>query len=158
MMRILTDALVKNAITMVAPAVERILNQEDTVWGPRYVSVVVDGPGIDGVSDRLGTFEEWKKKWGPVKDFGKIARSKISISQRTGMPSDLVVHRHPWLLRRGDFIYQGGVAGEPGGLAVAVSGANSQTDECIAWLIYHAIEMKCRLRVREMESDKIYQV
>jgi len=153
---ILTEELIKQAIELAKPSVESILSQGIGVWGPKYVSVVVSGPGIEGNLDfTLGFRSEWDPKWGPKEDFLEIARQKDSVSNRTGMPTDVVVTRKPWLLEEGDFLYQGGTAGRPGGLTVSVSGAMAQVDEGIADIVYGIVAMLCRLKVKGMQENGI---
>lgn len=151
---ILTVALVERAIRLVKSSIETILKVEGTTWGPRWVSVVVVGPGLEHpVSTTIGQVEEWEKKWGEAVDFTQIALQKAVLAARVGMPTGVVVSQKPWLLLGGDYFYEGGIAERIGGLAVAVSGAYSQTDSGIASMIYSIIAMLCCLKIRAMQED-----
>ena len=149
---ILTEELIRKALWLARPSVEAILLEDETVWGPRCVYVFVDGPGLDSfMTSVMGSRDKWQKEWGKEEDFGKIAWQKLLLARRTGMPTGVVISRYPWMLKEGDFLYEGGTAGSPNGLSVGVSGAHGQTDEGIADIIYAAIVMLCRLKVRRMK-------
>jgi hypothetical protein len=153
---IITEELVKKAIELARPMVEGLMNEGIGVWGPKHVAVSITYPGLDGILEFfLGYTFLWDPKWGEEVDFMEIARQKMKVCQRTGMPSDVVVTREPWLLEEGDFLYQGGTAVRPGGLAVGVSGAYPQVDEGISNIIYDLIVMLCRLKVRELQENEI---
>lgn len=150
---ILTQELVTRAIALATPSINAVLAEKDTGWGPRWVAVVVSGPGLEGrIVELVGHIEEWKVQWGEQRDFREIASQKASLAERTGMPTEEVVSRKPWLLQEGDFLFQGGTAGEPGGLTVTASGAHGETDEGISDMVKALLIMLCRLRVKQMKE------
>ena len=150
---ILTQELVTRAIALATPSINAVLAEKDTGWGPRWVAVVVSGPGLEGrIVELVGHIEEWKVQWGEQRDFREIASQKASLAERTGMPTEEVVSRKPWLLQEGDFLFQGGTAGERGGLTVTASGAHGETDEGISDMVKALLIMLCRLRVKQMKE------
>jgi hypothetical protein len=152
---ILTTELVKRAITLAAPSINAVLAEQDTGWGPRWVAVVVSGPGLEQrVVETVGRVEGWKAEWGEQKDFRGIALRKAILAERTGMPTEVAVSRMPWLLQEGDYLFQGGT-GEPGGLTVTASGAHGATDEGISELVKALVVMLCRLKVKQMKEAGI---
>ena len=70
MVGLLTREIVQKAIDLATPSIEAILKEDDTVWGPRHVVVVVPDPESDQESDlgsqieciarSIGKVEEWK--------------------------------------------------------------------------------------------------
>ena len=153
---ILTEELVKRAITLAAPSINALLAEKDTVFGPRSVAVVVSGPGLkQRVVEIVGHVEEWQAQWGEQRDFREIASRKVALAERTGLPTDVVVSRMPWLLEEGDFLYQGGTVGESDGLTVAASGAFGQTDEAVSDIVKAIIVLLCRLKVKQMREAGI---
>lgn len=154
--RILTEELVRRAINLATPSINAVLAEKDTVWGPRWVAVAVSGAGLEQpITAIVGQVEQWKAAWGEQKDFREIALAKTSLAERTGMATQVVVYRHPWLLEEGDFLFQGGIATEPGGLTVTASGAYGETDEGISELVKALIVMLCRLRVKQLKEAGI---
>lgn len=153
---ILTEKLIEQAIELAKPSVESILSQGIGTWGPRCVSVVVNDPIKSEIFHfKVGVHEEWKDEWGKEKDFYPIASKKQALSQRTGMPTSVVVSKYPYLLEEGDFLYSGGYAETPGGLSVGVSGALGVADEEIAKIIFTTITLLCKLKTKEMQDNDI---
>jgi len=152
---ILTTELVKRAIALATPSINAVLAEQDTSWGPRWVAIVVSGPGLgERVVETVGRVEGWTAAWGEPKDFREIALRKAILAERTGMPTDVAVSRMPWLLEEGDYLFQGGT-GEPGGLTVTASGAHGATDEGISEMVKALIVMLCRLKVKQMKEAGI---
>jgi hypothetical protein len=153
---ILTEELAKKAITLAAPSINAVLAENEAVRGARWVVVVVSGPGLERrVIETVGHVATWQAEWGDQKDFREIALQKASLAERTGMPTAEAVSRKPWLLREGDFLFQGGTAAEPGGLVVTASGAHGETDEGISEIVKALIVMLCRLKVKQMKEAGI---
>lgn len=158
-MSLLTEALVREAIHLALPTIERILSNDYCTWGPRGVAIVVNGKGLLGpvthVAGDLNTDGTWSdKRTSEHWNFQQIALQKMLTASRGGAPSVDVVENKPWLLEEGDSFYQGAVA-EDDGLIVAVSGAYGQTDQAIAWIIWNLIWMLCALSIRERRDRKL---
>lgn len=156
--RILTEDMVYCAFDLAAPSIATILVQEGATWGPKYVRMLVKGPGLNGMPLRtIGREEPWKKEWGEAKDFGAIALEKIRISQDTGLPSGVVLYQRPWLFGLNNFLYRGSWT-EDGKLIVATSGACGETDEACSRIVHDIIAMLCQLKVVKMKKDGIKQL
>jgi hypothetical protein len=98
--------------------------------------------------------DSWLEEWGDKARFEEYARNKCAISLRTGMPTSVVIKSHPWILREGDCLYEGGYAESPD-LAIGVSGAEGETDERIAKLVFDRLRTLCAASVANLrESGK----
>lgn len=152
-----TEELVERAFYWIEPAVERILKDKETTWGPHYAIVKVLAPELGPITKLFGELEEWRDEWGdePV-DFEYIARKKLEQALRNNEPTSVTVSQHPWAIFSGEYFYPGGVAVQ--GMGVAMSGALGITDEEVAWMIFHALALACRLRQREMEDKGVEQL
>ncbi len=159
---LLTRDIVFRALDLTRPSIIAILSRDFAIWGPSWVSIYINGPGLQKPFFALinaGDSEcKWKKEWGEEKNFGVIARHKLNLAQRTGMRTSLLASQCPWVFQEGDFFYPGGVAKEKNGLVVATSGARGETDEGISDIIYVTIEMLCRIKIKEMQDSGRDQV
>lgn len=152
-MSLLTEVLVRKAIALVLPALPEIVKQN--TWGPGGVAIAVDGNGLSEpvvfVMEELGDRATWKAIWNA--DFVDIALQKLSTAHAGGNTSFSVVNSFPWLLNKGDSFYQGAVATDRG-LVVSVSGAYSETDEAIAWMVFHTIKLLCLRQIMSLRKDE----
>jgi len=153
-MRILTKELVKEAIELVRPAANKILETEGLTWGPKYVEGIVRITGLGEIiafdfGDTTPKYNKkaWDPKWGEQKNFALIARAKLSVVVREGMNTSLVVATRPWKLEPGEYLYAGGATRD--GISVAISGAKGWVDEALAEMVISAISMLAHL-----ETDK----
>lgn len=156
-MRILTEELVEKAIELVRPSAEKILKDEGTTWGPKWVEGKVKVPGLEEIIkfDFGTTLRTWDPKWGEEKYFSEIAEKKLRVADREGVNTSIVVATRPWNLKEGEYLYAGGATRN--GISVAVSGAKSKTDEALAEMIISAIVMLALLeaerRLKEGEEQ-----
>jgi hypothetical protein len=160
-MRILTAELIRKALELVRPSVEKILNTEGTTWGPKWVEVVVRASDQDSLTSvpvlytRFGKAIFWQSEWGEKKDFNKIALSKLYVAKREGVNTSIVIATQPWKLKKGEYLYPGGATRD--GISVGVSGAKGVTDEAIAEIVISAIIMLAQLetgqRLKEGKAE-----
>jgi hypothetical protein len=124
----LHEKLAKQAVELVTPSVERLLE----TFGERpFAHIVVLDPNGTSIYDRkLGEAPEGAAFEALVAD---IARRKAKIHFRTGRPSPVVRERAPHLLRVGDTTHGGSFDHE--GLIAAVSGVQAHLDETIAAMV-----------------------
>jgi hypothetical protein len=148
-MRIISVNLVRGAIELVRPTAEKILDTEGTTWGPKWVEGRVKAPGLEeiGTFDFGTTSRAWDPAWGEEKYFGEIAEKKLYVADREGVNTSIVVTTRPWNLKEGEYLYDGGATRN--GITVAVSGAESKTDEAIAEMVISAIVMLASLETKE---------
>ena len=147
-MGIITKELVKEAIELVRPTAEKILNTEGTTWGPKWVEGLIKVPGLeDEISFFLGEVTEWNSSWGKETFFNEIAAKKLQMAKREGMNTSILVAIKPWKLEKGEYLFSGGAVRD--GICVAVSGAKGRTDEALAEMVISAIVMLAFL-----ETDK----
>ena len=131
---------IAEAIGLVSPIVEEMLNKPKNVWGPHHVCVVVAVPGIRHRQVFfLGKTEEaWDEGWGPKRDFAQIAKQKLKAALREGCATSELADKYPWAFQKGEFLWPGGISVH--GLGVGVSGAMGETDERIAWIVFRKIQ------------------
>lgn len=154
-MRILTEEWVKEAIELVRPSAEKILNTVGTTWGPKWVEGRIKVSGLEEIIkfDFGTTSRTWDPKWGEEKYFGEIAEKKLRVADREGVNTSVVVATQPWNLKEGEYLYDGGATRN--GITVAVSGAKSKTDEAIAEMVISAIVMLALLETgRRVEEGR----
>jgi hypothetical protein len=145
---ILSEDLVYEAIQLAMPSIIAI--------GDRYsadghgVVIMVAGSGIDQLSyETPGLKTDHRSDW---EKFSEIAVGKLTVTIKYGSSSFDVVEHTPWVLEKGDCLYQGAVGDHS--LAVAVSGLRSQVDEGIASVIWSIIAMLCKMEVRTFRGNK----
>lgn len=164
-MRILTKELVERAVELVCPAAKEILFAEGTTWGPKWVEGRVEAPGLEEMikfdfgeePHRFGEpARKWRREWGEEIYFGEIAEAKLRVVMREGVNASLVVATKPWLLKGGEYLYAGGVYRD--GIAVAVSGAKSATDEAIAEMVVSSIVMLAMLETERRQKEGKEQI
>ena len=156
-MEIITKELVRRAVEFVKPAVKKILDVEDTTWGPRWVEGLVKIPGLEErLSFTLGKITKWNPTWGETISFGRIAAAKLQVVEREGVNTSILVATKPWKLEKGEYLYSGGAVRD--GICVAVSGAKGRTDEAIAEMIISAITMLAFLETEKRLKEGQEQI
>lgn len=155
-MKIITEGLVKKAIELVRPAAEKILNAEDTTWGPKWVEGLIKAPGLEEeLSFLFGKVTEWNPSWGAI-FFSKIVAAKLQVVKREGVNTSILVATKPWKLEEGEYLYPGGAVRD--GICVAVSGAKGRTDEAIAEMVISAIVMLAFLETEKRLKEGQEQI
>jgi len=137
-----TEEMVKKAVELVMPAANEILASEGTTWGPKWVEIWIQAPGVEqplAFAYGLGDLNKWNPEWGARLDFGEIAAAKLQVITREHADSGHVVIRTPWQFEEGEYLYAGGIVRE--GIYVAVSGAKEAVDTAIAEMVASAIAM-----------------
>lgn len=158
-MGILTKNLVWKAISLAEPGVLAILNHPGATWGPKWVAIFVDGPGLaEPQSFHMGENLKgrWSSDWGKPSDYDDIAKKKLEAVSRERESTRSLVSNCPWLFEKGEFLYVGGVFHD--GISVAVSGAAGTADEAIAAIIVANIRMLCFFEVEKkikVEDEKV---
>jgi len=141
---IITKDMAHRALCLVAPTAELILGQDNTVWGPRWVDVVVRVPGLDeDIWSFFGPKGDWDPEWGDGPDFTGYARIKLHAAMRLGHDTSAIVALCPWLLADGENLYPGGFYRL--GIGCAASGAMGRVDEAIASLVGNTLIMLAHL-------------
>ena len=155
-MKILTKRMVDRAIEMVVPSVEKILEEEGTTWGPKWVAIMVNIASEETINPhyyQIGeVFTIWQKGWGKEKSFSQIALAKLIAAEREGTNTSILVATQPWKLRKGEYLYPGGVTRD--GISIGVSGAKGIADEAIAEMIVSAIVMLAKLETERRIEEK----
>ena len=145
---IIDEKLIKEAIALARPSIVAILNKKGATWGPKWVAGYVKAPGMDKLIDFEFTsyrkFKPWKAKWGKKEDFYNIARKKLEASDREKMSTRSIVAFRPQCLKKGEFLYPGGV--NRYGVSVGISGARGSADEGIAEILRSTIGMLAHLK------------
>lgn len=144
----LTRELVSEAVEILRPTIEAFLQSTRTGGRPNLHLVVLQ-PG-EAVFLYETSFGNNPRTW--KHDFDDFARAKALICQRTGLVGRTVLNDAPWLLKKGDTRYVGGVI--ENGLVVAVSGVQDHFDEMISWLVLSTIQGLCRDEVAKIDDDK----
>ncbi len=154
---LITRALVEQAIEIVRPAAERLIATEGANWGPKWVEVLVNAPGIDSfVAGLFGEWTAWESNWGELKNFGIIAAHKLRLVEREKRSSSEIVYMTPHLLQDGELLYSG--AAHHAGISVACSGIKGRADETIANMLIDVIIGLSQLEAdRRRESNDIAQ-
>ncbi len=157
-MRILTKDLVKKAIELARPSALAILNEAGTTWGPKWVSGCVKGPGLstEVTFDFGEVSDRWEPEWGVQVKFIDIARTKMRVLEREGIPTSVLIATEPWRLEQGEYLYEGGVTRN--GISVAVSGAEGRADEAIAEMVLSAIVMLAFMDVNDRVRQNRMQI
>jgi len=151
---LLNEHVILEANKACTPEIEALLAKDQNVWGPRYVVVSVRGPNVE-VEETVGNWEDWQEAWGPFLDFHVIARNKRETTLRVGLPTGQILANCPWCFERGDYFYRGGYTEPNSELGVGVSGANEDTDEAIARLVYQKIVELSVLAISTLKKDGI---
>lgn len=141
------------AINIARPSIEKLLEAEGTTWGPKWVVVVIDVPGLSRHIITIGEVTDWNPEWGEEKDFKEIAMAKADLCNRLNMDTRQIVENYPWLLEEGDFLYAGG--SHEAGITVAASGAKSEADEGIGYMIINALTTIGLLRRRALVEEGV---
>jgi len=146
------------AINLVRPTVEKILNDKKMTWGPKWIEGFIKAPGLKyGITDfTIGKKTEWNLEWGEKVSFSEIAAAKMHVIEREGINSSQVVATKPWKLETGEFLYPGGACRD--GICVAVSGARGRADEAIAEMIISAIVMLAFMEADQRLKEGKYQI
>jgi len=145
---IITEEMVRRAIELIRPTAETMLNEEDLIWGPRYVNGSARVRGLRAIEFRYGTApKEWNPKWGEKMDFARLASQKRRQSEQGKANTSDIMGVKPWILHEGDYLYAGGAWRD--GIAVGISGADGLVDEAIAMMVIDAIVM-----LALMETEK----
>ncbi|MCJ7793273.1 MAG: heme-binding protein [Candidatus Marinimicrobia bacterium] len=164
--RILTEELVKRALDFLGPSIEAMIKVKEAAFGPRFIFVGVDGPGLKepvhgffgDQSKVTSKLSDWDPKWGEYihpTTFHGLAITKCKTARRNGEPTSVTITLHPEKFEKGEYLYAGGVAEEKDGVAVGVSGLHGFVDEWIAWWVYHAIVTFCQQEaVDRIEADE----
>ena len=157
-MRILTNEMVDKAIALAKPSALAILNEKGTTWGPKWVSGCVKGPGLSSeVAFDFGEISDrWQPEWGNRVNFSDVARSKLRVVEREGIPTSVLIATKPWQLEEGEYLYEGGVVRN--GICVAVSGAEGRADEAIAEIVLSAIVMLAFMDVNERVKENRMEI
>lgn len=152
--RILTRELVEKAMDFLVPSIEAMLRVKKASWGPRDITIAVDGPGLgEPVCRRIGkptAEKDWptgSTGWGDYKHpstFHTFALQKCRAARRNGEPTSVTIALRPLDFDDEEYLYAGGVAEKVGGLAVGASGLYGFVDEWVAWMIYRAVETLCQ--------------
>ena len=156
MAKILTQELVNKAVELLRPAVEKILEDKDCIWGPAWVELVFSGHNCVFAFTKFGNKTEWNDEWGEEKNFYALATAKHDLSRREGMSSSQIVLLKPWLLERGDWLYSGSSCSDD--LVCGVSGAKGEIDEMIADLLITTVKGLCVLRRKELQDNGVKQI
>jgi hypothetical protein len=145
---IITKELVDRAIYLVFPSIEAILAEEGTTWGPKWVSGIINAPGLKkSITVAIGSHDEpWKAEWGEDKS-AKIAAKKLELAERIGGSTGAVVTICPWLVEDGEYLYPGGMSKYD--ISVGISGAMGWVDEMIANMI-----IECIIMLSHLETDR----
>lgn len=157
--RILTEDLVREALLLAAPSIKAILRgkEKPKTSGARWVAVAVSGPGLAQNVWEVGDVGKWHgDPPAELPSFHGVALAKLEVALATGRPSREVVSGSPWNFKQGQYLYGGSTISD--GLAVAASGAYSETDEGIAEMVLAIITMLCRLERRRMLEAGIKQI
>lgn len=140
---IITNEMVRNAIEITRPAALSILRCPDSVWGPKWVVGRVQVPSGFLTNFMFGKKLRWNPSWGKEIDFWEIAIKKLDLCQREKKNSSTIVSEEPWILKRNEYLYAGGVFDS--GFTAAVSGAKGWADETIASILVQNIKMLAHL-------------
>lgn len=153
-MFIITKELVLKAIELARPSAEKILQTEECVWGPRWVSGLVRVPNLNGyVPFTFGSTEIWNKElWGEPEHFEEIALKKMQVLERTGEDTSIVVAVYPWVLEKDEYLYPGGVSRFS--ISGATSGAMGRADEAISSIVVDCVIMLAHLEADSRTSDE----
>lgn len=145
---IIDEKLIREAIDLARPSVAAILNKKGATWGPKWVGGFIKVPGLDKLIDFEFTsylkFRPWKAKWGKKEDFFNIAKRKLEASDREKMSTRSIVAFRPQCLKKGEFLYPGGV--NRYGISVGISGARGSADEGIAEILRSTVSMLVHLK------------
>ena len=146
---LLTPELAERALDLVAPAIDALLNRDQT-WIKRsalFVVIMKNDPDEEHtVVVALRNFGSMTPVQWPH-PFNQIAMGKARLALRTGMDTASVIALHPELLKKGDAKYRGGVVTTD--IGVAASGIQSYWDQMVARWVMDAIEA---LMLREVEE------
>jgi hypothetical protein len=132
------EDLVKRAVDMVRPMIDKLLGSDITGGRPNLHLVVMVQEEEKIIYQE--SFGEDRTTW--KHQFDIIARKKAYLCKRTGMVARSVRNNAPWLYKIGDTRYVGGVI--ENGLIVAASGVQDHFDEMISWIVLSAIQGVCR--------------
>jgi len=143
-MKIITEGMVREAIRLAEPTALAILETPGCFWGPQWVrGLVRAGLGAD-IPFTFGTVAaQWNPEWGSNRGFEEIAQAKLEVTDRTGLPTSVVVALYSHLLEEGEFLYPGGACRDEN--ACGVSGAKGRADEAIAELVLGMLNMLIQL-------------
>lgn len=158
---ILAPGLVDKAINLSLPSIEAILSTQELLWGPDWVAIIIDCPGLNPsipLVYLLGEKKAWDPEWndGVELDFEKIARSKLRTTTRTGLSTREVKHLAPWLYESGEYRYFGSAVYE--GICVGVSGPRSEADQAIAEIVLATIKMLAYLEDKHRDETGDTQI
>ena len=155
-MKIITEEMVKRAISLAVPSAKAILAAEGMTWGPRWVEGFVTAPGLGEIPFRFGEVTKWNPKWGDERDFQPIAYKKLQLAKRTGDDTSIVVSVCPWQIQEGEYLYPGGVSRF--GISAGASGAKGRTDEALADILVCIIMMLANLETDRRKEAKEMQI
>jgi hypothetical protein len=150
--KILKDELVREAIDLALPSIPRMIKRFG--WGPEGVVIGVSWVGrpllpLLHVMEELGPEETWEEKW--KYNFRELVLNKLSVILRAeGRATSEDILRKPWLLEEGDCLYVGAVIQD--GIAVAVSGAQEETDKAIAKIVLEEIFFLCEVKALDFKG------
>ena len=145
---IITNDLIKTALSLIELTAREILLSEGTTWGPRWVEGFISAPGVSGaIPFKFGKVTEWNNEWGKRRfTSSEIALKKLNLAERFGDDTSSIIEACPWVLEEGEFLYAGGISRF--GINVGVSGAKGRVDEAIANLL-----VDCIIMLAHLETD-----
>jgi hypothetical protein len=133
----LSENLVEEAISLASYQIYALFSDPRFVWGPKLVSITVDGPGLDApVQQWVGSVDqEWNENWGLKARFQELSLWKANTSRRYGKPTVELANLYPVLLMKGDYFYQGGIIDRSGFIGIGTSGIKGFADEQISHIV-----------------------
>ncbi len=150
--RIITEELVRKAVELTGPNAELVLAMKETVWGPTWVEGFIWAPGLgDAIFFTLGEKNDWQPKEEQASSH-EVAKRKLAVLVREGVPTSTVVSTQPWCLQEGEFLYAGGATRD--GIFVALSGARGRVDEALAEVVISFIRMLAHMEVDRRVANK----
>lgn len=143
----LTVEVARQALGLVRPVFDKLV--ADGLTGGRVnLHVAVYKPGSDDVLCEESWGEDpatWQRR------YNEIALGKGDVISRTGLVGRTTLNDAPWLFRKGDVRYAGGVI--ENGLVVVASGLQDYWDEAISWMVVSTIQALCRALVAAIPAD-----
>jgi hypothetical protein len=157
---ILNVELIEKAFDIAVPSILEMFraNEPATVWGPRYIVIVVMHPNLGKrmAARRIDETTTWLDEWGDRDKYLRIAEWKAKTAQETGMPTSQLTLQCPWDHKEGDYLYPGGVVA--GKLAVGASGVKGFADEGSAYTVLYWIEALCKLKREQLRESGVGQL
>lgn len=95
----------------------------------------------------------YKRIFNGGRKYKGYAHSKAMTARRCRMTTSLIIKDHPYLLKKGDTVFPGGVYDN--GLVVAVSGTNPEFDELFACTIIGQCRAIIRLQMNTIQGSVI---